>query len=182
MRVLASVGLLIAGGCSSRPASWPDDAAAEADGGSAQSGTGPGTARERDDLDETRGSGETPSPSDRPQENRCGDGICAGAEACSTCAEDCPCPGCDGDGECDRPFETCEICQSDCGSCTRSGAAVCGNDACERVGGECESCPADCRGECGAICGDGFCDEKQAERCCGETFCAADCDDCSPCA
>jgi hypothetical protein len=67
----------------------------------------------------------------------CGDGSCAGAETCSSCAKDCgPCPPQCGDGTCTPGFETLEKCPQDC--------AVCGDGQCSNPGETCKSCDKDC--------------------------------------
>lgn len=49
----------------------------------------------------------------------CGDGVCASAEDCETCPEDCggSCASC-GNGICGGGDETCHTCPYDCGACS----------------------------------------------------------------
>ncbi|HEY3358733.1 MAG TPA: hypothetical protein VGQ83_36130 [Polyangia bacterium] len=100
----------------------------------------------------------------------CGDGLCSGAETCSSCPADCgACPtGC-GNGTCDAD-ETCDSCAADCGACP----PACGDGTCNGTE-TCSSCPADC-GVCPPRCGDGTC--NGSETC---TSCAADCGACTSC-
>lgn len=110
---------------SSDIASSESTGAGAEDGAGARDGTGAG--------EETGGNGtETSSPAP------CGDGICAPAEDCASCPEDCECldPAC-GDGACDTT-EDCTTCDADCGPC-----AVCGDGDCG-VGEDCELCFEDC--------------------------------------
>jgi hypothetical protein len=99
----------------------------------------------------------------------CGDGLCSGAETCSSCPADCgACPtGC-GNGTCDAD-ETCDSCAADCGACP----PACGDGTCNGTE-TCSSCPADC-GACAPACGDGTC--NGTETC---SSCPADCGVCAP--
>jgi hypothetical protein len=96
------------------------------DGAGARDGTGAG--------EETGGSDGTGTSSPAP----CGDGICAPAEDCASCPEDCECldPVC-GDGACDTS-EDCMTCDADCGACATCGDGDCG------AGEDCELCFQDC--------------------------------------
>src|SRR5262249_47268956 len=47
---------------------------------------------------------------------RCGNGVCAGTENCSTCPADCGACGWCGDGFCNAG-ENCNTCPDDCGDC-----------------------------------------------------------------
>jgi hypothetical protein len=104
----------------------------------------------------------------------CGDGVCNGAETCSSCPQDCgKCEDCSsaycGYGVCNCS-ETCSTCSPDCGSCsdpTYCGDGKCnGAETCDSCSKDCH-CPADCPcpDPCdSAYCGDGKCD-------CGEKSC-----------
>jgi hypothetical protein len=100
----------------------------------------------------------------------CGDGTCSGAETCSTCPADCgACPPVCGDGTCNGT-ETCSTCPADCGACP----PVCGDGTCNGTE-TCSTCPGDC-GVCGPVCGDGVC--NGTESC---ATCVADCGTCQGC-
>ena len=112
----------------------------------------------------------TPSgtgPAQSPRLNVCSDGLCNGAETCTSCPGDCgACPTCPN-GTCGAG-ETCSTCPQDCGACP-----TCPNGSCS--GGEtCSTCPQDC-GACPPACPDGTC--NGTETC---SSCASDCGACPP--
>jgi len=106
-----------------------------------------------------------------PYYGSCGDGLCNGAEDCSSCSNDCgTCPSivC-GNGIC-QAGETCSNCAADCGNC----GPVCGNGICD--GSEtCSSCSADCGTCSGPVCGNALC--ESGETC---SSCSQDCGSCNP--
>jgi hypothetical protein len=81
----------------------------------------------------------------------CGNGVCSGAETCSTCPADCgACPPVCGDGTCNGT-ETCSTCPGDCGVC----GPVCGDGVCNGTE-SCATCVADC-GTCQGCTTDSDC-------------------------
>ncbi|MBQ9395206.1 MAG: hypothetical protein IJU23_06760 [Proteobacteria bacterium] len=103
-------------------------------------------------------------PQQKPLQE-CGDGVCSSSETFATCPADCkdntakPTTGC-GNGICNID-ETPATCPQDC-------QAVCGDDYCDKDGGEdFKTCGKDC-----GRCGDSFCDPMRGES--TET-CSLDC-------
>ena len=99
----------------------------------------------------------------------CGDGVCNGAETCTSCRLDCGvCKPVCGNNICETN-ETCSSCPTDCGAC--SSTMYCGDKTCN--GNEtCSSCPADC-GVCSPVCGNKIC--EFSEKC---SSCPGDCGTC----
>ena len=111
---------------------------------------------------------------------KCGDGVCAAPETCSSCTQDCgscaPAPAVCGDGKCDTA-ENCGTCPGDCGKCGNF-ACVCATDSyccTTSFDGSCQTQCAKCAGgPCPkTTCGDGVC--APAETC---TSCSKDCGAC----
>ena len=111
---------------------------------------------------------------------KCGDGVCAAGETCSTCSKDCgacePAPPTCGDGKCEGA-EHCGSCPGDCGKCGNF-ACVCASDSfccTNSFDSTCQLACAKCAGgPCPKpSCGDGLC--GGGETC---TSCAKDCGAC----
>ena len=137
----------------------------------------------------------------------CGDGICAlGAEDCTSCIGDCPCPDgqqcansqcldgtpdpfC-GDQACDPGVEDCGNCAVDCpcpegeecqgGQCVEPDIPECGNGQCLPGVEHCGNCPGDCPCPEGKQCTAGQCVDEDAPEC-GNGLCKFGVEDCQTC-
>jgi hypothetical protein len=84
----------------------------------------------------------------------CGDGVCNGAESCSSCSYDCgscppPAAYC-GDGVCNGS-ESCSSCAGDCGACPPPDGGYCGDGVCAYPETR-TNCRADCLYTCYYAC------------------------------